>query len=67
MSLQILTAWGGKYQGIVSDIPAKEWTSYLPVANHPEYPSASTGACVSHAETQRLFYGSGMYNLFNIS
>ena len=40
---QLLTAWGGPYNGTVNDIPASEWTSYLPVANHPEYPSASTG------------------------
>ena len=32
------------------------------MANHPEYPSASTGACVSHAETQRLFYGNDALN-----
>ena len=40
---QLLAAWGGPYNGTVNDIPASEWTSYLPVANHPEYPSASTG------------------------
>ena len=40
---QPLNAWGGPYNGTVYDIPASEWTSYLPVANHPEYPSASTG------------------------
>ena len=38
-----MTAWGGPYTGTVNNIPASEWTSYLPVANHPEYPSASTG------------------------
>jgi len=54
---QPLTAWGGPYNGTVHDIPANEWTSYLPVANHPEYPSASTGACVAHAETMKLFLG----------
>lgn len=42
----------------MQDIPGTEWTSYLPVANHPEYPSASTGACVTHAEAMKLFLGS---------
>ena len=54
---QRLTAWGGPFRGIVSDIPANQWTSYLPVADHPEYPSATTGACVSHAEAMRNWLG----------
>ena len=54
---QALNAWGGPYNGTVYDIPANEWTSYLPVANHPEYPSASTGACVAHAESMKVFLG----------
>ena len=54
---QKLTAWGGPFRGIVNDIPASQWTSYLPVADHPEYPSATTGACVAHAETMRTFLG----------
>ena len=54
---QKLTAWGGPFRGIVNDIPANQWTSYLPVADHPEYPSATTGACVAHAETMRTFLG----------
>ena len=38
-----LTTWGGPYKGTVNNMKADEWTSYLPVANHPEYPSASNG------------------------
>lgn len=59
---QPLTAWGGPYNGTVYDIPASEWRHYLPVADHPEYPSASTGACVSHAEAMKLWLGSDELN-----
>lgn len=52
-----MTAWGGPYNGTVYDIPASHWTSYLPVANHPEYPSASTGACVTHASAMQSYLG----------
>ncbi|CAH0991167.1 hypothetical protein SIN8267_01269 [Sinobacterium norvegicum] len=55
---QPVTAWGGAYQGTVTDLPAKQWTSYLGVADHPEYPSASASFCAAHAETSRLFLGS---------
>ena len=30
----------------------------MPVADHPEYPSASASFCAAHAETSRLFLGS---------
>jgi hypothetical protein len=53
-----LTAWGGPFQGTVDDITGKEWTSYLPVADHPEYPSASASFCSAHAQTSRLFLDS---------
>lgn len=36
-----VTAWGGPGRGTVDDLPPVHWTSYLPVADHPEYPSAS--------------------------
>ena len=51
-----ITAWGGPGQGTVSDLPASQWRSYLPVADHPEYPSGSTGFCEAHAEASRLFF-----------
>ena len=52
-----VTAWGGVGQGTVTDLPAKDWTSYMPVADHPEYPSASASFCAAHAETSRLYFG----------
>ncbi len=41
-------AWAGPGMG-TGRIPADNWTSYLPVADHPEYPSASACLCVAHA------------------
>lgn len=57
-----VTAWGGPFQGTVTDLPAKEWTSYLPVADHPEYPSASASFCFAHAKVSRLYFGSDDLN-----
>jgi hypothetical protein len=54
---QEVTAWGGPYQGTVDDLPGREWQSYLPVADHPEYPSASASFCAAHATASRLFFG----------
>lgn len=53
-----VTAWGGPGAGTVADLPGKAWNSYLPVANHPEYPSGSTGFCEAHAQASRLFFAS---------
>lgn len=53
-----VTAWGGPEQGTVNDLPASQWTSYMPVANHPEYPSASASFCAAHAEVARRYLGS---------
>lgn len=55
---QQVTAWGGPGKGTVSDLKASDWSSYLPVADHPEYPSASASFCAAHAKTSRLFLGS---------
>lgn len=52
-----VTAWGGPFKGTVSDIPATEWTSYPPVADHPEYPSGSTTLCAAEAQAARRFLG----------
>lgn len=52
-----VTAWGGPYQGTVNDLPGEEWQSYLPVADHPEYPSGSASFCSAHATSSRLFFG----------
>lgn len=54
---QPLTAWGGPGQGTVTDITGNEWESYVPVADHPEYPSASACFCAAHSEASRLFLG----------
>ncbi|PKV89456.1 hypothetical protein BX283_7092 [Streptomyces sp. TLI_146] len=53
-----LTAWGGPGKGTVHDITGNQWRSYLPVTNHPEYPSGSTAACYAYAQAARLFLGS---------
>jgi hypothetical protein len=55
---QHVTAWGGPGRGTVSDLPANEWRSYLPTADHPEYPSGSAGFCSAHAQASRLFFDS---------
>ena len=52
---QQVTAWGGPGQGTVSDITGDEWQSYLPVANHPEYPSATASFCAAHATASKLY------------
>jgi hypothetical protein len=57
-----VTAWGGPFQGTVNDIPANEWTSYLSVADHPEYPSGSSSFCAAHAEVSRRFFGTDTLN-----
>ncbi|MEY3051420.1 MAG: hypothetical protein RLY31_1205 [Bacteroidota bacterium] len=41
-------AWAGVGKGS-GTLPADNWRSYLPVADHPEYPSASACLCVAHA------------------
>jgi hypothetical protein len=50
-------AWGGPGQETVADLPASEWQSYLPVANHPEYPSASASFCAAHSQAARRYLG----------
>jgi hypothetical protein len=53
----IVTAWGGAGKGTVYDLPADQWKSYLPVANHPEYPSATSSICAAHAQVMRRLHG----------
>ncbi|HEY8939367.1 MAG TPA: vanadium-dependent haloperoxidase [Cellvibrio sp.] len=43
-----VTAWGGPGKGTVNDIPGNQWRSYLPVADHAEYPSGSASFCAAH-------------------
>ncbi|WP_327309903.1 hypothetical protein OG730_42835 (plasmid) [Streptomyces sp. NBC_01298] len=53
-----ITAWGGPGKGTVTNIRASEWRSYLPVSDHPEYPSGSTTICAAGSQTARRFFGS---------
>ncbi len=53
---QMVTAWGGPGRG-TTEIPASQWQSYIPVADHPEYPSASTCSCAAHGQASRHFFG----------
>ncbi|SFD19353.1 vanadium-dependent haloperoxidase [Streptomyces aidingensis] len=53
-----VTAWGGPGEGTVTDMPGSEWTGYLKVADHPEYPSASATLCAAQSRAARLFLGS---------
>ena len=59
---QPVTAWGGPGNGTVDDMPANQWTSYLNVADHPEYPSASASFCAAHALAARAYLGSDALN-----
>jgi len=54
---QRITAWGGPGKGTVNDITGNEWRSYLGTADHPEYPSGSSGFCLAYAQAARLFLG----------
>ncbi len=59
---QKVTAWGGPGMGTVSDLPANQWTSYLPVADHPEYPSGSAAFCAAHAYVMQKWFNSDELN-----
>jgi hypothetical protein len=52
-----ITGWAGPGRGIVDDLPADEWRSYLNTANHPEYPSGSSCFCAAHAQASRRYLG----------
>jgi hypothetical protein len=55
---QPVTAWGGPGKGTVNNLPGNQWHAYLPVADHPEYPSGSACFCSAHAQASRRFLGS---------
>lgn len=44
--------------GSFGRVNSEEWKSYLPMPNYPEYPSATTAICYSHAEAMRRSLGS---------
>ncbi|WP_234380158.1 DUF6851 domain-containing protein [Streptomyces sp. CMB-StM0423] len=54
---QKVSAWGGPGIGTVHDMPADEWTSFIPVGDHPDYPSGSTTLCAAEAQAARRFLG----------
>ncbi|MDE2856518.1 MAG: hypothetical protein OXN94_01575 [Chloroflexota bacterium] len=58
---ELVTAWGGPGAGTL-EIPASQWRSYLPEADHPEYPSGSTCGCYAQAQAVRRFSGSDELN-----
>lgn len=57
-----VTAWGGPGKGTVYDIPASQWQSYLSVADHPEYPSATASFCAAHGQVMRRLHGENNLN-----
>jgi hypothetical protein len=59
----LITAWGGRGRGTVSDLPARRWVSYAPTANHPDYPSGSSAFCAAFAESSRLWLGTDALNV----
>ncbi|MFF3249416.1 vanadium-dependent haloperoxidase, partial [Streptomyces sp. NPDC002870] len=59
---EAVTAWGGVGNGTVDDIPADEWTGYLPAGNHPEYPSGFTTLAAAQAQAARSFLGDDVLN-----
>lgn len=54
-------AWAGPGLG-AREIPASQWRSYLPEADHPEYPSGSTCGCYAQAQAMRRFTGADDLN-----
>lgn len=58
---ELVMAWGGPGAG-KREIPASLWRSYLPEADHPEYPSGSTCGCYAQAQAVRRYTGSDELN-----
>ncbi len=54
---EMVDAWAGPGRG-AAEQPGEFWESYLPTADHPEYPSASTAMCHAHAVASRTWLGS---------
>ncbi len=59
---ELVTAWGGPGMGTIQ-ISADQWRSYINVADHPEYPSASTCACQAHGQAARRYFGTDALDL----
>ena len=56
-----ITGWAGPGGGIVDDLPAAEWRSYLNTGNHPEYPSGSSCFCAAYAQASRRYFGTDTF------
>jgi hypothetical protein len=56
-----ISGWAGPGQGIVDDLPAREWRSYLRTGNHPEYPSGSSCFCAAYAQASRRYFGTDTF------
>lgn len=56
-----IDAWAGPGRG-TAQIPANTWGSYLPEANHPEYPSGSACGCYAYAQSMKRFFSSDALN-----
>ena len=56
-----ITGWAGPGKGIVDDLPASEWRSYLNTGNHPEYPSGSSCFCAAYAQASRRYFGTDAF------
>ena len=51
---ELVTAWGGPGKGTIG-LPANQWQTFTPNADHPEYPSATTCFCAAYAQGFRRF------------
>jgi hypothetical protein len=56
-----ITGWAGPGRGIVDNLPAREWRSYLNTGNHPEYPSGSSCFCAAYAQASRRYFRSDAF------
>jgi hypothetical protein len=52
-----IRGWVGPGKGMVNNLPASEWQSYLVAPGHSEYPSGSTSFCEAHAQATRRYLG----------
>ncbi len=58
---ELVRAWAGP-GAETREIHASQWRSYLPEADHPEYPSGSTCGCYAQAQALRRFSGTDELN-----
>ena len=61
-----VTASGGPGQATVR-LPASRWQSYIPLVDHPEYPSASACVCEAQAQAMRRYTGKDSTDGWDVS